>query len=417
MDLSSKVKSDRFKGKMKKILSGLIFSVALVLMGCGGGGGGGSSQPTKPTPLAVAASSYANKNDVLLDLPQLLTIASNGGSSSAESVTFGDFFQDGTLSAFVVVGQPNSNGTAYFLSKNANGIWEDKTSSNMISDADRSVCPTVSQSITADFNKDGKPDIYVSCRGVGGTGAVPQVLYLSRSGSVSYRKTTTSFNLFSWGVAAADIDGDANHTIDIVTSNWDAGSYGFAHVLIGAVDSNGNFTLTQDNTKIPHGVGSDIPTKVTSVHLIPVAGALPDLVLGGEASNGNPVLWMKNGGNGTFSSTGPQMFVRFDAVTVGGTRGELHDLVKSGASLYALMKDTSMLNMALVKYNYPTGLSATASPIGSNLTWSTAQANNLVSQIKLNSQSKFVAFDGACTYLSSDPNYASSRCGWSVTAP
>jgi len=191
------------------------------------------------------------------------------------------------------VEQPNSSGIAYFLSKNANGIWEDKTSSSMISDADRSVCPTVSQSITADFNKDGKPDIYVSCRGVGGTGAVPQVLYLSSAGSVSYRKTTTSFNLFSWGVAAADVDGDANQTIDIVTSNWDTGNYGFAHVLIGAVDSNGNFTLTQDNTKIPHGVGSDIPTKVSSVHLIPVTGALPDLVLGGEASNGNPVLWMK----------------------------------------------------------------------------------------------------------------------------
>lgn len=401
---------------MKKILIGSGFFLAALLMGCGGGGGG-SSTPVKPTPLAVAASSYANKNDVLLDLPQLRAITANGGSSVAESVTFGDFFQDGTLSAFVVVSQPNANGVAYFLSKNASGIWEDKTSINIISDADRNVCPTVSQSITADFNKDGKPDIYVSCRGAGGAGAVPQVLYLSNSGSVSYRKMVTPFSLYAWGVAAADIDADASHTIDIVTSNWDTGNFGFAHVLLGALDSSGNFTLTQDSTKIPHGV-SGIPTKVSSVHLIPVSGALPDLVMGGEASNGNPVLWMRNDASGGFSVTGSQMFTKFDAVTfLGGTvRGELHDVVKSGNYLYALMKDSSMLNMALVKYGYPSG-QASASPITSTSLQSSTQTTDLVNQIKLNSQGYFVAFDGACTYLSSDASYSNSRCGWRIAAP
>jgi hypothetical protein len=398
---------------MKKTQTLITFVASVLLFGCGGGGGGGgSASPTKPTPLDVAASSYANKNDVLLDSPQIQSMTFGGGSSFAESVTFGDFFQDGKLSAFVVVSQPGLDGRAYFLSKNASGLWEDKTSSSLIADADRAVCPTVSQAITTDFNNDNKPDIYVSCRGAGGTGAVSQVLYLSQSGSTSYQKISTSFTLYAWGVAAADVDGD--QVTDIVTSNWATGPYGFVHVLKGALDSNRNFTLTQDSTRIPQGVG--VPTHVTSVHLIPMADALPDLVLGGEASNGNPVLWMKNN-NGMFSVTGAHVFAQFDAVTVGGTRGELRDLVKSGNNLYALMKDASQLNMALVKYAYPNGQSSTVSPIGANLTWSAARSSDLVYQMKLNSQGKLVAFDGACPYIATDANYATSRCGWRVTAP
>jgi hypothetical protein len=91
-------------------------------------------------------------------------------------VTFGDFFQEGKYSAFVV----STAGQAYFLRQSASGTWTDD-SSTLFGTGARNTC-NATYAITADFNADGKPDVFLSCSGLSN-----QLIFLS-SGS-SYVRT------------------------------------------------------------------------------------------------------------------------------------------------------------------------------------------------------------------------------------
>lgn len=120
---------------MKNIWSLSMLLISAVLLGCGGGGGSNSDisggnpsayvWPTGSAPLTVATSSYENKNAAQLVRTQLEKFDPN---VSSVSVTFGDFFQDGQFSAFIVVNQSGTNGKVYFLRwKTATSAWVDDT--------------------------------------------------------------------------------------------------------------------------------------------------------------------------------------------------------------------------------------------------------------------------------------------------
>lgn len=406
---------------MKFLQIFVVFLFSLMQLGCGGGGGSSSSSneatnPSVPMPLSVATSSYANKNGIALDVPQIpsITTTSPVGSSIAESLTFGDFFQDGTFSAFVAVSQSGASAKAYFLKKSASGVWEDATTTLL---NDRGVCQTVVQSITADFNADGKPDVYVVC---GGVGAFKQVLFVSQANSSTYLRQETSFTLQqSWGAAAGDIDGDGD--IDLVVTN-----NGQAIVLMNDGTKTGAGSLTKDLSRIPTtGAGQVFPTLHRKVFLLPRSNAKPDLVIGGSGAVSNTTMvYLKNDNGRYYVNHLTGVSNVFENKMLSGSTAQLYDLVETNAYLYVLAKNEPVENassaavMSVLRYELPANnQSATTINLvnlnGDELALPSNGYNptgGFVSQIKRNSLGDFVAFDGAC--VSSE-----QRCSFSTTPP
>lgn len=410
---------------MTQYFSRWILLLMFSLSGCGGGGGGaapgGSAPPVFPQALAVAAASFENKNntDASLNTTQIteITTSSPLGKSISESLAMADFFQEASYSAFVAVSQAGAASKAYFLKKNASGSWVDSTSS-LLSEADRTVCSKVVQALSADFNNDGKPDVYVAC---GGTSAVQQILFLSQASQSTYtRQETTGISIQSWGASAADIDGDGR--IDIVSSDGN----GVVQLTNNGV-TNGILSWSK-KTQAQMGITNltDFPTMPRKVFLLPNSGGLPDLVVAGDGDQiNNTMVWMKNQ-SGTFNFNGNSLVSRIadnypmvdaNAQPINAT---IFDLVISSSNLFVLVKNATVENasnatsMAILRYELPKDTPGTQlNLIASSPTVALPSANyqptgGLVSQIKPNSSGQFVAYDADCVSTE-------QRCSFVVT--
>ena len=409
---------------MKNMFPGLLVWMTLMLAGCGGGGGSaGPDAKVTPTPLVALSSSYdyKNKNDVILDTSQIPLVAADTAlwTQVPESLAFGDFFQEGKYSAFVAANQANGLAKAYFLKKNDAGTWTDATTDVL---TDRSICTKVVQAISADFNGDGKPDVYVACGG--SAGSMRQVFFMSKTGQIAYERQETTFSLQSWGAAAANIDGDTNGAIDLVVTDNDMtlavmndglknGANSFAKDLAGRVPTGGG--------------GQSFPTLHRKVFLIPQANANPDLVIAGTGAGANSnAIYLKNDTvrKGYFfvsPSTGASAM--FEAKLVNGVAVKFYDVVAdSSQALYVLAKDvgvetsSSATEMIVLKYESSSAISGANSILNLQGGYNGVLAlpsnpysptDGFLSQFKINAAGRLVAFDGACAV-------GSQRCAFDI---
>lgn len=376
----------------------LIF-VSLALIGCGGGGGSSSNAqnnvtPTFPPPKTVAGTSYGNKHEIVLDSPQVTALSASDG----RSVTFGDFFQEGEYSAFVAV---DVNGTkeARFLKK-VSAVWVDYTGTILPVQSTRSICADVAQAITADFNGDQKPDVFVVC---GMSAASSQYIFMSQPNSTIYTKQLVTnaagggLSLQAWGAAAADIDGDSDIDVVITDNNN-------VVILENTFNTNGGWAKHTDWIT-GQNVGLNFPTMPRKIFLLPKTNARPELVVGGDGSANNVTLvWMMNSG----SSSPP--YYRFNdnssvssyapAYSMGANiSATIFDVVKTATNLIVLAKNANLASeslasaMVLLRYDLPVASQGLSLTSGQN---TVSYSGGFISQFKLTSTGNLVAYDGSC---------------------
>jgi hypothetical protein len=230
------------------------------------------------------------------------------------------FFQNGEYSAFATAfratnkyaasGTADAPSVAYFLKKNSDGKWIDGTAELLPNKDDRLNCVSNGYSIVADFNNDGKPDVYLACNGIdadllpeikskltlndqNNLGLSKQFIYLSTA-SGQYRRVMLPDMIYGHMAAAADLNHDGN--IDILTTNQaDVDIQPFIYL------GNGDGTSNIDNSIIPpmmHQYTNKTPNDfhnagLYQVELIPIDGRI-DAIWASTAKT----IWMKGRANG-----------------------------------------------------------------------------------------------------------------------
>lgn len=294
--------------------------VALTIAGCGGGGGGngggevggtGSGYSPQATnwshAIANAATSYKNFKKIGLT-PQTLP-------AFGDARGYGDFTGGGPYDLFIAslnyLGQPtpadaaNFPATFAFYANNPQGSFVPAA----ISIHGDTPCIHPRKALVADFNGDGKPDIFVACHGFD-SGDFPgekNKLLLSQTDG-SYLITTPSNEVgYFHSATAADVNGDG--LPDVLVVNFKDSKYRI-HWLLN--QGGGTFVSSYDG--LPQGLtSSNLRSEYFTVELVDVDGdGLPDLFLSGFNSHGatgttsgsSPVVYI-NPGNFDFSKASP----------------------------------------------------------------------------------------------------------------
>ena len=371
---------------MKFWFVAVIFS-CLCLAACGpSGGDSGSSSvtyvdgwPIYPA-LAVGVNAYANKNVTGLTQTQVPVDAVTGKTLVPTSVTFGDFFQEGQYSAFVV----STSGQAYFLRwKTTTSSWVDD-SARLFGSGSRDTC-NATYAITADFNGDGKPDVFLSCSGTSN-----QLMFVS-SGS-TYARRDTLIPVDGNRASAADIDGDS--ILDLVLTQRNA----VPQVWKG---NTGGVTFTQQSswlvTSTCPGTGFTLPTNIDTLFLVAGATGRVDLVVGGIAAvGGQPYVLMQKQNTPPYFTTCNGFSKGFQQIyDASNNTASLRDLVYQSDKYYLLTQSNLTNQIQMSSYT----VNADGSPVISKtqrLSESDTGAG-LSQQYKYNSAGYFQPYDAGCS--------------------
>jgi hypothetical protein len=203
--------------------------------------------------MPVFPSSYENAKKIVLDdpnLPSPYVLNLPNASSFFSAIAFADFFQEGAYSVVATMldfGAPATGPpTVFFLRKNASGDWIDATSLLL---ADQTGCFNT-KALVADFNGDGKPDVFFACTGydfLPFPGEKQRILLSQPDGTYSNVELPFA-RTYSNGGSAGDLNGDGKP--DVVLTASGTGS------ITGPINpfvllNNGDGTFTQVFDRLP----------------------------------------------------------------------------------------------------------------------------------------------------------------------
>jgi hypothetical protein len=263
---------------------------------CTGAGGSAKASADLIVPIPVQKSSYENKVAAAEALgAQTLPVEVR----RANAVAFADFFQDGSFSMVThsLEYDPQNSATANQLGsihfwKNINGVWTDSTATLL---AANTGCLHPRKASVADFNGDGKPDVFFACHGFDAPpfpGESPVVLLSQSDGT--YKTSVLPYKGFIHSASAADVDGDGYPDV-VVTDNASQPYF---------LMNNHDGTFTRDVTRLP----ADVKFKpIFTAELIDMShGGKYDLFLGGHEQDPNqswPATILPNDGTGSYVAT------------------------------------------------------------------------------------------------------------------
>ncbi|NDA46924.1 MAG: VCBS repeat-containing protein, partial [Alphaproteobacteria bacterium] len=236
-------------------------------------------------------------------------------SGDPQQIEVGDFNGDGKID-FVIsrtIGEGYIPTDMRFMLNLGNGKWEDKTDLLFPGGAPKT---QYGKPIVADFNNDGKSDIYVVVYGIhspDGTGGYDQVWLATDSGQM---KVASVSNILArkHGVSIGDINQDGY--LDVVLDTVDSKITNPTADLIMINDGKGNFSDNQNLLPLSQRTGSQDRLTHTASLLIDLTGdGAPELVLGtweggvqklGAKPNYSPPSEILiNDGHGNYSNSSP----------------------------------------------------------------------------------------------------------------
>lgn len=199
---------------------------------CAGAGGDVSASAILEAwaPLPVLPTSYANFKEVGVGTTKIPNWATHA---------YGDFYQEGSRALFTATMTYDRNrpiaeatGARYEFWRLTAGMW---MLDNTLLSPPTSTCLQPRQALVADFNGDGRPDVFLACHGYDAPpfpGERNQLVLSSVSG---YNVKDAAPDIGFWhGAAAGDITGDGN--IDVVVAQG-------RRVVLFVGRGDGKFTL------------------------------------------------------------------------------------------------------------------------------------------------------------------------------
>lgn len=283
---------------MTKLNLTSIVASSVMIASCGGGGGGDNNNAlvaSSSPALSVNDNSYRNFKQIGLSAQNLPVIG--------DARAYGRFSGGSELDLFVAtLNYSPRTSTPQTAQPSTFAIYKKQTDGSYTISNDiltsTAGCIHPRKAITADFNGDGKQDIFVACHGYDSSpypGERSKVVLSQSNGTYRIADASSDIGFFH-SASAADLNGDGYPDV-VLVNNFDSKS---ALVLINKKD--GTF---QRET------GTRLPTRLAgknyfSIELVDINGdGILDLLVGGHEWEGATTLAFINPGNNIFEGVTP----------------------------------------------------------------------------------------------------------------